>query len=174
MNRANGDTAKPKSRYSDDHYESARVRARFYPTYALYSLREYSEFAPYARYRKDGQVIRIETDGKGGLVEYVESFEPKCYGVPRIALYVSETSNRRTLSHRSIACHRARLKRLRAITRWVTNHPDVTKRDVADQFEISTAQAWHDLNLLKQWGRLIDTPQQSADGRKANYTWGAT
>ena len=81
MSGANGDTAKPAPRYSDDHYQKAETRKKQRRLMYVWGLDGtcifdgdgYSEFAPYGRVIRDGCVIRIETDGNGGLVEYVES-----------------------------------------------------------------------------------------------------
>lgn len=170
MHGANGDTAKPAPRYADDHYENPqRVETRRNYTYALYTMREYSEFAPYGRYRKDGRVIRVETDGMGGLVEYAESSETHCFGVERKRLYVEERPDHPPQDHSKRV--ERRNKRLRRIVRWIRSHPDVTKWDVAERFGVSTATAWHDLNLLKQQGELTDTRHVTPTGGSANYTW---
>ncbi len=175
MSRANGDTARPASVYADDHYESPRPQRRGGQTYALYTLREYSEFAPFARVEVDGVTVRIETDGNGRLVEYVEQTRTHCYGVPRSRLYAEERPQNQNQPKNGYDIKRAerRRRRMTYIVRWLKEQPNKTKRDIARRYGISASAAWHDLNQLRQQGKVIDTPRRNDKGRQTSL-WNAT
>lgn len=55
----NGDTAKPAERFNPSER----------PDY----LQDWDRLVPYGRARENGTIVRVETDGRGGLVEFVES-----------------------------------------------------------------------------------------------------
>ena len=98
-----------------------------------------------------------DTDGNGHLVFVRRDRVTTIYGVPLDKLLAHETPcTAKQANLTNTPRVRKRQARLYRIVRWLRYHPDSTKWDVAKQFKkpngeyISTATAWHDLNLLKQ------------------------
>ena len=178
MSGANGDTAKPAPRFSDDHYQKAETRKKQRRLMYVWGLDGtcifdgdgYSEFAPYGRVIRDGCVIRIETDGNGGLVEYVESRPATFYGVRFENLRKPERPS--TPKNKYPERNKARQKRLETVTAVVATYPDSTIRELCELtgFGYPTMTAY--IRTLFETGVLDrDIPGHDRFGGKRPYTY---